>query len=179
METVLENQDKNEMKTGRLEAYQSLTPSDSSGLPVGPLVPLSTRKVHVPHPNLDSPQLPAATQLTRAQLPPGPYQIAGFPSPKIYPHNPCEIHLVSLATQHPKLLQTGTSTEQGPACPDSGLSAWLLGPCLFSQRVHGLVSALSAGGNAFKKLEVINVVSFVVCHRKGRERGFIFLTCLA
>lgn len=51
--------------------------------------------------------------------------------------------------------------------------------CLFSQCVCISVSALPTGGNAFKKISVINVVSFVASHCKGGERGFIFLTCLA
>lgn len=64
--------------------------------------------------------------------------------------------------------------------PGRGASpAWLQGLCLFSQCVRIPVSALPTGGNALKKISVINVVSFVVSHCKGSKRGFIFLTCLA
>lgn len=75
--------------------------------------------------------------------------------------------------------QTGTSAAGlaasqgwGPRPPGSRL-------CLFSQCVRIPVSALPTGGKALKKISVINVVSFVVSHRKGSERGFIFLTCPA
>lgn len=50
---------------------------------------------------------------------------------------------------------------------------------VYFQCVRIPVSALPTGGNALKKISVINVVSFVVSHCKGSKREFIFLTCLA
>lgn len=56
---------------------------------------------------------------------------------------------------------------------------WLQGLCLFLPCAPIPVPALPAGGKAFKKIPVINVVSLVVSHCEGRGGGLIFLTRLA
>lgn len=68
---------------------------------------------------------------------------------------------------------------RSPSPAQPGGPTWPQGRCLFSQGVRIPVLALPTGRTAFKKISVINVVSFVVSHWKGSERGFIFLTCLA
>lgn len=100
----------------------------------------------------------------------------------------------ALVCKHPPILHLWEVDLLGPEvfrnryqpCSLVASSAWAgglspLAPqlCLFSQCVCISVSALPTGGNAFKKISVINVVSFVVSHCKGSEGGFIFLTCLA
>ena len=88
------------------------------------MVLLSKEKGQVPPLNLGSPQLPTATQLRKVLAPLGTLD-SRRPSTQNLHRDPLDIHLVSMATQHPVLLQTGTSSEQGPACPNSGLSPWL------------------------------------------------------
>lgn len=118
-----------------------------------------------------------------AQSPhPGPQPTLAQPVPAGSQH-PTVPNLREVGPLGPAVLRNGSSSPTRPRKPPppGGGPSPLPGSRAFVyfRCVHGLVSALPTGGNAFKKIPVINVVSFVVSHCRGSKREFIFLTCLA